>query len=145
MVSFAMVGCSNDAKFEEILARILPPTAQIALTETCSMFLGASIALFSGVSLLSEKSLLDHAVDGLWVRSSSLLEFAEADAQEYPGSGVGATILDGKECLRDKTDEAEEILFGAKAGLYFRSENREIVAIIFDEPKGHGVVFLQAP
>lgn len=143
--SLAIAGCSNDASLEETLAEILPPSAQISLTETCKKFLGASVALFSDVSLTSDESILNHAVDGLWAPSSSLSEFAETDAEKYQGAGVGATILDGKDCLRDITNEAEEILFGAKAGLYFRSENRKIVVIMFDAPKGHGVMFLQAP
>ena len=138
-------GCSDEARFEETLAEILPSSAQISLIKTCSEFLGASVVLFSDVSLTSDESILNHAVDGLWVPSTSLSEFAESDEAIYRGAGVGATILDGKDCLRDITNEADEILFGAKTGLYFRSENREIVAILFDAPKGHGVMFLQAP
>ena len=140
-----MVGCTNTSRLEKILAEILPPNIQVTMTETCAKLLGPAVALFSTVSPPAEKSILDHTSDGLWVRSASLLEFAEADAREYGGAGVGATILDGKECLRDKTDTADEILFGSKDGLYFRSNNRQIVAILFDEPEGHGVLFLQAP
>ncbi|MEX0348994.1 MAG: hypothetical protein AB3N15_06170 [Paracoccaceae bacterium] len=140
-----MLGCSRDARLEETLTEILPPEAQIALVETCSELLGASVALFSVALPPASKRFHDQSVNGLWMRTRSLQEFAQADADGYRGAGVSATILDSKECLRNITDDADTILFGEKAGLYYRSENREIVAIIFDEPSGRGVMFLQAP
>jgi len=146
LLAFLLIaGCATEVRLKEILAGILPLSPQLSLTETCSKFLGPTVVLFSNASLTSEEDIINHVVEGLWIRSSSLIEFADVDAQTYRGAGVGATILDGKNCLREITAEAEEILFGSKTGLYYRSENREIVAILFDEPKGHGVMFLQAP
>lgn len=143
--SLAISGCSNESRLKDILARTLPPSAQISMIETCSENLGAAVGLFSDISQASDESILNHRVDGLWTRSASLSEFAKSDTERYQGAGVGATILDGKDCLREISNKAEEILFETKTGLYFRSENRKIVVVMFDEPKGHGVIFLQAP
>jgi len=144
-VSLALGACASQSRLEDILNEIFPAGAQFEVASTCSNFLGSSVGLFSVSSLPSEKSILDHMVDGHWVRSNSLLQFAETTDQEYVGAGVSATVLDGKECLLYNSDQAEEILFGNKSGLYFRSKNREIVAILFDDPQGQGVLFLQAP
>ena len=144
-VSIVLSGCATELRLEEILYEIFPQSAQVELDSTCFRFLGPAVGIFTVSSLPSEKSMLDHMADGHWVRSESLLQFAEADYQEYAGSGVGATILDGKKCLRDSSGQAEDILWGNKPGLFFRSNNRKIVAILFDEPKGHGVLFIQAP
>lgn len=129
----------------KILARILPHGSQVTVADTCGEFFGGAVGLFTDVHLPSEKSLLNHEPDGRWFRSASLLDFVTDDDHKYTGAGVSATILDGKKCLGEKTERAREILFEENPGLYFRSRNRQIVAIIFDEPKGQGVLFLQAP
>lgn len=145
VLSITLAGCSSKARLKSILTGIFPSNTQVTLTETCVKILGPAVVLFSVASLPSEESILKHTPDGIWTRSISLSEFAKADTKEYKGAGVSATILDGKDCLRDKTDKAEDILFGNMDGLYFRSKNRQVVAILFDDPQGSGVMFLQAP
>lgn len=59
--------------------------------------------------------------------------------------GIAATLLDGKACLRQITDEADAILFGPKPGSYDASSNEQVVVIVFDDPQAQGVIFMQGP
>ena len=54
---------------------------------------------------------LQATVQGRWIHAPSLAEFVRRD-KEHIGPGIGATILDGKSCLRKIESDAEEILFG---------------------------------
>lgn len=143
LASLAMTGCSVDEIIEDILSESLPPNTEYELTETCSYFMGPAVALFSVVSMPPEEDFLNHTPLGAWTRSASLSEYAASDS--YRGVGIGGTVLDGKQCLRDRTEDANDILFGARTGLFYRSEDRRTVAVILDEPRGFGVLFIQAP
>ncbi len=59
--------------------------------------------------------------------------------------GIGATLLDGKECLRSLTENANTILFETMPGTYYASPNEEVIIVLFTEPKGTGVIFVQSP
>jgi len=109
--------------------------------------MGPAVGLFSlpeGSEEIMKQELLKRTVQGSWSRAPSLAEFARRD-EDHLGPGVGATILDGKRCLRKIESEAKEVLFGDREGFYFRSDNREVVIVIFDHPSGNGVIFVQAP
>ena len=117
------------------------------LGETCIKFMGPAVGLFSlpiGSKKIIEQELLEGTVQGSWSRAPSLVEFDRRD-NEYLGAGIGATILDGKECLRDIEPGAEEILFSNREGFYFHSKDRRVVIVIFDRPSGNGIIFVQAP
>lgn len=144
-------GCSSKARLEQILSSIFPPNSEITINATCVKLLGPAVVLFTLKSPLSEEAILNQTVidnwkrRGTWVRLNSFLDFASKDANEYQGVGVGGTLLDGKDCLRAKTERADAILFEDNRGLYYRSGNREIVAVLFDDPAANGVMFLQSP
>jgi hypothetical protein len=109
--------------------------------------MGPAVGLFT-ISDTTEDILvephLDLQEDVNWSRSDSLLTFTQDD-EGFQGSGIGATILDGKKCLQGITENTRSILFGKKSGLYYHSDDRKVVIILFDDPKGHGVIFVQAP
>lgn len=142
-----LASCSSESPLKTILETHLPDGLVPTLNETCSTLMGPAVGLFSlskGPEENIEQVLLKNTVQGRWSRASSLAEFTRRD-KEHMGSGIGATILDGKNCLRKIDENAEETLFGATEGFYFRSENREVVIVIFDHPTGNGVIFVQAP
>ena len=84
-------------------------------------------------------------IDGIWVHGESLSDFADFMDSGRPGPGVGATILDGKNCLREMTDNANDILFGRNPAQYFGSSNRRVVIILPEATPDEGILFVQAP
>jgi hypothetical protein len=140
-----LTGCSNSELVEDHLERILPESANVTINKTCTSSNLGIVALLTVTSFTEDTLTLLPQDKGKWIRASSLSEFSETDAQEHTGLGVSGTILDGKNCVRKLTDQAETILFGDKAGWYFTSDDREIVIAIFDEPERLGILFIQAP
>ena len=137
--------CTDQTILSEILYDALPEGANAVISEACTPLLQGAVALLDEVSLPDETPLDASNATGEWVRSVSLTNFSEADSATYRGVGVSATILDGKNCLRHLSLDADQILFGERSGWYYRSDNREIVVVLFDEPLGKGVMFVQAP
>ena len=140
-------GCASEKYLDEFLEASLPSGLTPTLNKTCIQFMGAAVGLFSlpnGSDKILRQEVQNNTVQGTWSHAPSLGEFAARDA-EHRGAGIGATILDGKKCFRDMEETANEILFGNKTGFFFHSENRNVVIMIFDDPKGNGVIFVQAP
>lgn len=129
---------------DDLLAEALPLGAEARISETCTPFMRGAVALLEEISLPEEEGHEPRSGEGNWTRSLSLSSFAEADSAQYRGAGVAATLLDGKNCYREISPEADEVLFGERPGWFYRSENREIVIVIFDAPAGEGVMFVQA-
>lgn len=140
-----LTGCSNSELAEDHLERFLPETANVAIDKTCTSSNLAIVALLTVTSLQEDALAFLPKDKGRWTRASSLSEFSETDAQEHTGLGVSDTILDGKNCVRKLTDQADKILFGDKTGWYFTSYDREIILAVFDEPERLGILFIQAP
>lgn len=138
-------GCSPDASLKSTLLKILPENTKVELLQTCSRFMGPAVASFSFTPLPANDSSIRNSTDRKWARYSSFAELADADAKLYKGLGVSATLLDGKKCIREIDSNANQILFGSNKGWYYISQNREIVAFLFDNPKGRGLLFIQAP
>ena len=142
-----LASCSSESHLKSVLKSYLPDGLVPTFGETCIKFMGPAEGLFSlpeGSEEIMKQELLEGSVQGSWSRAPSLAEFARRD-EDHLGPGVGTTILDGEKCLRKIEREAQEILFGDREGFYFRSDNREVVIVIFDHPSGNGVIFVQAP
>jgi len=137
--------CTNPSVLNELLFGALPEGAKASISETCMPLLQGAVAFLDEVTLPDTTPLEASNATGEWVRSLSLASFAEADKIQYRGAGVSATILDGKDCIRELSSDAEQILFEQTSGWYFRSNDREVVIVVFDEPPGKGVMFVQAP
>ena len=142
-----IASCSSKNQLHSILKSYLPDGLAPTLVETCTRFLGPAVGVFSlpsGSEEIMKQELVKRTVSGSWSRAPSLHEFTRRDVG-YPGPGISATILDGKKCLRKIESRADEILFGERGGYYFRSDDREVVIVIFDHPSDRGIVFVQAP
>jgi hypothetical protein len=70
-------------------------------------------------------------------------DFVEVRSQA--SVGFGATPLDGKNCIRNLTANADLILFGENPSTYPTSANEQVVITLFDRPKDNGVIFVQSP
>ena len=142
-----LASCSSESQLKAVLKSYLPDGLLPTLGETCIKFMGPAVGLFSlpeGSEEFINRELLMGTNYGRWARASSLADFVHRD-EHHGRSGVGATILDGKKCLRKIESQAHDILFGEREGFYFRSENGQVVIVIFDQPSGNGVIFIQAP
>lgn len=137
--------CATQNVLSELLQGALPTGAKAHIAETCAPLMQGAVALLNEVSLPDEERHEPRSGVGNWKRSLSLSSFVQADSSLHQGVGVAATILDGKDCFREISSEADQVLFGEKSGWYYRSENREVVIVIFDTPAGEGVMFVQAP
>lgn len=144
---FLLAGCGNHVENEilRLLAEALPESAEPRLQSTCHGFLGLgpAVALFE-VPPQDQTGDSFFTQNDAWVRLQSLPEFVEQHST-VRGPGLGATILDGKECMRELSEDAETILFESSPGLYYSSSDERVVIILFDEPRGNGAIFIQAP
>jgi hypothetical protein len=144
---FFLAGCGGHVESEilRLLAEALPESAEPRLQSTCHSFLGLgpAVALFE-VPLQDQIGALAFTQNDTWARHQSLPEFVEQHGTSR-GPGLGATILDGKECIRKLSEDADTILFEGSPGLYFSSGDERVVIILFDEPRGTGAIFIQAP
>lgn len=151
VAAFFLAGCGSEIEDEirRILAEALPERAEPQLLSTCYSFLGLGpvVALFD-VQMHGRLDAL-ISVDEIgentrWTRHQSLLEFVE-QRSVVRGAGLGAAILDGKKCLRKLSDNSASILFEERPGSYYSSADERIIVILFDQPQGAGVIFIQAP
>ncbi|MEO0773219.1 MAG: hypothetical protein AAFZ04_08570 [Pseudomonadota bacterium] len=140
----AFAGCQGRSNIEDEIRGFLPQGSTFSTGEICDPLFGPIVAAFSLEKVPARSQFLNYEGNGAWTVASSLRKFVEMDDYDQP-LGMGATILDGKECLRDISDQADQILFGENPGLYYRSDKRRIVAVVFDDPLGTGFVFFQAP
>lgn len=141
--AIVLIGCAATSHIREKLAAILPSDANVQVSQTCSGAIFPHAASFSVSESLSAEAVLNLEVDGKWMQASSFSDFIARDTDAPKGPGVGATLLDGKACLRGFSKDADRILFGESAGLYYRSASGGIVAVLFEAPVWQGVVFLQ--
>ncbi|MEM7520777.1 MAG: hypothetical protein AAF307_07040 [Pseudomonadota bacterium] len=144
-VLFLCAACTTQSMLDDLLTEALPNGAEARIFETCAPFMGGAVALLDEVLLPDEELHEPRDGEGKWTRSLSLSSFVEADSAQYRVAGVAATLLDGKSCYRKISPKADEVLFGERSGRFYRSENREIIIVIFDAPAGEGVMFVQAP
>ena len=151
IAAFFLAGCGSEIEDEihRILAEALPELAEPQLLSTCYSFMGLGpvVALFDVPmrgrldALIFDNEIGENAG---WTRHQSLLEFVE-QRSVVRGAGLGATILDGKKCLRKLNDNSASILFEERPGSYYSSADERIVVILFDKPQSAGVIFIQAP
>lgn len=142
------VGCTQDGNLMEILAKALPADASPTLTDSCTSFLGfgPAVGIFE-VSLEMAREAAGFkgrfAETLLWSQHGSMVEFAEARSHQI--AGINATLLDGKDCLREMTAGADEIMFGDTPGTYYASPDEQVVIVIFSGDLGKGAIFVQSP
>ena len=130
-------GCDSPSRLLELIDGALPPDTGATLTESCTPFMGPFVGLFT----LPNGPLVSP--EG-FQRFPSLSDFVQSDA-DCLGACLGATVLDGKECLRKLTNRADDILFAPTPGLYRWTNNRKVIVVLFDDPAGEGLIFVQAP
>lgn len=142
---FTLSGCTVEGALVEYLSEVFPSGSKIEITESCggSLGLSAAVAVLE-VSFPEEFPTQDlTAFDserGEWTRQASLREFVEKDDFEVR---TAATVLDGKDCLRDLRDDADALLFEPKPGLYFRSNDQTVVIMMPDDEVGTAVLLAQ--
>ena len=142
------VGCTQDSNIMEILGEALPGDESPTLTNSCTSFLGFGPAV--GIFEVSPEAAREaagfrgrFAGTSSWSQHGSMLAFAEARSQEV--LGINATLLDGKECLREMTADADKILFGDLPGTYYASPDQEVVIVLFSDTSAKGAIFIQSP
>jgi hypothetical protein len=139
----ALSGCTVDGALHAYLSEVFPAGSTVEITESCGGTLGlsAAVAVFD-VDFAGDAPTPDLTAfspdDGAWTRQKSLREFAELYES---GEGIAAAILYGRDCLGDLRDDANALLAGPVAGLYFRSHNQQVVIVLPDNEPGTGVVF----
>jgi len=140
--------CTQDDNLIDLLRDALPPALEPQLTATCTSFLGlgpavAVFKIYRGAAVnLTVQS--EHLPNGnLWSRHEAMSDFVEVRSQT--SVGVGATLPDGKNCIRNLTADADLILFGENSGTYYTSANEQVVIVLFDSPKDTGAIFVQSP
>lgn len=70
-------------------------------------------------------------------------EFVE-QRSDRRGADLGATILYGQICLHDLSNAANSRHFDERPGFYYASDDERVVIVLFDQPPGAGVIFVQA-
>lgn len=144
---FFLAGCGSGVENYILLklAEALPEGAEPHLQSNCHSFLGLGpvVALFE-VPAHDQLGTLAFAQHEGWARHQSLPEFVKHHSADH-GPGSSVTILDGKECLRELSEDAQTILFEVSPGLYYSSDDNRVVIILFDEPQGTGAIFIQSP
>ena len=146
-ISLGLSGCMPEAIILDHLQSALPPGTSASLAERCSPFMGPSVALFDLSTDRANDALLSEQLrnmDGLWSQHESMADFHQVRSQAR-GPGIGATLLDGKSCLRDLTPDADDILFGDRRGYYYASPPEDVVIVLFGAEPQSGVIFVQAP
>lgn len=143
-----VVGSTEDSKLMEILRMALPADASPNLTDSCTSFLGfgPAVGIFE-VSLVVAREAADFegrfADTPSWSQHGSMLEFAEARSREI--AGINATLLDGKDCLRELTAGSDEIMFEDTPGTYYASPDQQVVIVLLSGDLGEGAIFVQSP
>lgn len=141
------VSCTQQSILMEALSAALPAEATPTLTDSCTTFLGLgpAVALFE----VSPEIARDAAgVKGpfadttSWSQHESMPAFAEARSHKI--TGINATLLDGKGCLREMTADADAILFEHSPGTYYASPNQKVVIVLLSGDLGKGVIFMQS-
>lgn len=146
-VILGLPGCTNESFLRGLLAEALPSQSRVEEIHTCRTWLPPAVAVFRiaptnpspwrGGTVAAAKGELN------WVRAKSLDQFADAQALFWKGPGAGRTILDGKTCLLDLSEQGEAILFDDNPGYYYASSDQNVVIAIFDEPANTGVIFVR--
>lgn len=138
-------GCTSEKHLEPIILGAFPKSVAVEIETFCTHIMGPAVAVFSYEGAEPDTIREYQAPNGSWTHSSSLGRFAEISDSGRGGLGVGITILDGKKCLREVVENADDILFQPNPGLYYRSDEREIVVILPESTPGEGMLFIQAP
>jgi len=142
------VGCTQNSHLMKILGNALPADASPTLTDSCTSFLGFGPAV--GIFEVSPEAAREaagfkgrFADTPSWSQHGSMVEFAEVRSREI--AGINATLLDGKDCLREMTAGADEIMFGDTPGTYYSSPDQQVVIVLLSGDLGKGAIFIQSP
>lgn len=143
-----LAGCTQEDNLKNLLDQTLSAQGEVTITTSCTSFLGLgpSVAIFEVSPKLAEEAmgLTGRFSDNpAWSVHKSMPDFHKDRSRAFVG--IGATLLDGKECLRSLTEKANTILFETMPGTYYASANEEVNIVLFAEPRGTGVIFVQAP
>lgn len=142
------VGCTQDSNLIEVLSTALPADAAPMLRDSCTSFLGfgPAVGLFevSPETAREAAGFQGYFADAAsWSQHRSMIAFAAVRSHEV--AGINATLLDGKECLREMTADADEIIFGHSPGTYYASPDQEVVIVLRSDDLGKGAIFIQSP
>jgi hypothetical protein len=146
--AFLLGGCTQEAHLKDILAHALSAKGEVTVEKSCTYFLGfgPAVAIFQISPGLAEEVVGltgRFAEDSAWSHHDSMIDFYEERGVQTVG--IGATVLDGKDCLRGLIANADAVLFDKMPGAYFASPDEEVVIVLFSEPQGRGAIFVQPP
>ena len=146
--SVLLSACSQDDNLLKLLANASVPRGAAAITKSCTSFLGLgpAVATFEISPELAKEaaSLAGGFSEGsAWSHHDSMPEFVKERSRKVVG--ISATLLDGKDCLQGLTPSARAILFEKMPGTYYASPAEDVVIVLFAEPQGSGVIFVQSP
>ncbi|NUB46826.1 hypothetical protein GEU84_020795 [Fertoebacter nigrum] len=141
-------GCTQEGHLLDILARALSSDGEVKIETSCTAFLGfgPAVAIFQVSPGLAEEAVSltgRFAENWAWSHHESMNDFHKKRGVRTVG--IGATLLDGKDCLKKLTANADALLFDKMPGAYFASPDEEVVIVLFSEPQGRGAIFVQAP
>lgn len=139
-------GCATKDQLERFLNEILNPIWQGEITTACvSALVGnAGFFTFEGGTVGQVAKPYGLNAEGYWQRSNSLAERVEVWDSDHRGPGAAMTVLDNRECIRDLHPDAERLLFGQAPGVYYVSDNREVIVVLFDGDEKQGMILVQA-
>lgn len=147
VVATLLSACVGRWHVSDILAGILPDEAEFEVEDLCESQIIPTTAIFKFPTLVPDREFLDAESGGIWSRFASLKEFGRTDELEFASDrGVFWTAFDSKSCLEAWGSPYAEIWSSDDvSGLFYRSDDRQVVAVILDEPSGVGVLMLQMP
>jgi len=141
-----LAGCATKGQLEIFLNEILNPIWQGEITDACLSALTGSAGLFTyeaGVAGLVAKPDAPNS-EGHWQRARSLAERVETWDEAQRGSGAAMTVLDNRDCIRDLHPEADRLLWGDAPGIYYVSDSREVIVVLYDGAERLGMILVQA-
>jgi hypothetical protein len=143
-LALTLSGCTFEATVREYLVEVFPPGTTVQISDSCSGAFGmAGGAAQFQVTFPkgAPPDLTALALDqGAWSREGSLLEAVEKHGEDF---GLGSTVTDGWNCLRDMREDGRAWFTDPMPGLYFRSQDQTIMIMLPDSHSGVGVLFAQ--
>lgn len=139
-------GCTTNGQLEVFLNEILNPIWHGKLTEACVSALTGNAGLFiyeAGVAGQVAKPDASNS-EGHWQRARSLAERVETWDEAQRGPGAAMTVLDNRDCIRDLHPEADRLLWGDAPGIYYVSDTREVIVVLYDGAERLGMILVQA-
>ena len=146
LLVFLTAGCATKGQLETFLNEILNPIWQGEITDACVSALTGSAGFFTyEAGVAGQVAKPDNSnSEGHWHRARSLAERVETWDEAKRGPGAAMTVLDNRDCIRDLHPEADRLLWGDAPGIYYVSDTREVIVVLYDGAERLGMILVQA-